>query len=634
MSLKLSSKKKAQIDGIPRRTSVFPEGRALEVSAKEKNKVQDRIKRRLSTKIGHPTLISASKGSSQAISHANRIQIPREQAVTPKSKTTRPTYDPAVFNDPKFDADSYVKKMLSTATPAELDDFFHALQESKTSTNASLQKNVFRNYREFIMISKEIGTIETDMATIRGLLNDLRGLTSTLKDVPDFEENARPTSRPRGRNSIIDFHALNKNHLKALWTQVEGAQKFLPADEGRRIVRESGAWSELNAHTWRPKNKVHIVLLNDHLLIAQKRPKPSGSGQKLIAQRCLPLSDIKMREFKDDDMQDAISIRVATGREKYVFRADTADEKKAMFLAFGREAAELQASQQQNDDNTKRLTGSHTASREVQIKRLSRRLSKTPGLQRNGSISFGGDGEESIDLAWIQERMDDLDQRIAHREYASAVRSIFKGRALVASAGAEDLTAELTSLRLDERAERLASMVSLELADESSKTRIVKELVSYLVGVGYTDLARETFLNARSELIKKLTKGVLFEGEISLYISDLALVHFTLIKNTAQIYTHAFTAPQEASGLVAWSKLEVESFADLFNRQLYGVDRKSAIYKESLEAVSKQIAVLRDVGLDLSFVAQEALNSSHENGWKSQQLHSLDRVGRHLKVEA
>lgn len=637
-------KKKTRKD-MPRRVSTF-DGAPVEMSTKDKNKVQDRIKKRLSTKIGMPSMPITSNralppGALQNVGNANRIHIPRDTqpgGVGARPRAARPVYDPSVFDDPDFDAEVYVKKMLATASPAELDSFFQALQDSKDATNTALQENVFHNYKEFITISKEIGTLESDMATIRTMLGELKVITTSMqRDSSAAEENQTRSAGRRGaRNSIVDFNQLNKNHLRALWSQVEGAQKFLPADEGRRIVRESGAWQELNAATWRPKEKVHLVLLNDHLLIAQKRPRPNGSSQRLIAQRCFSLTDIRLRSFQDEDMQSAVSVKLQTGGEKYVFKADTQDEKKAMLLAFVREAAELQASMRREDVSDKRLTGSHDTSRDSQIERLSRRLSKTPGLQRNGSVSLpqvhksngndnkgmksdddndDDDGHDVIDLGWVQERMDSLDQRIAHREYREAVRSVLRGRALVQNSDPDnDLAARLTSLRLDARTDRLAHLLCAELADDNDKSRLVSERVGLLVALDRTALARETFLAARSALVGRRSRGVLFEGDLTLYLADLALVHFTLIGHTATVYEAAFGAAAaggaEMSALVAWAKGEVERFAGLFARQLHGRDRDSALYRDALDAVSRQIAVLRDVGLDLAFVVQQVLDRS------------------------
>lgn len=608
-------KKKSNRANLPRRESSYTNDRPqLLVSAKDKTKVQDKIKKRLSAKISLPSMpiqsaVPLPANALRTVNNANRLQIPREMqdGGSPRPRAARPVYDPAVFSEPNFDPEAYVKAMLATATPAELDDFFQALQDSKNNTKEVMQKNVFRNYREFIMISKEIGTLESDMTTIRGLLGELRGITTTMRKDVEVDEPVRAAGRRGARNSIVDFHQLNKNHLKALWSQVEGAQKFLPAEEGRRIVRESGAWLELNAATWRPKNKVHIVLLNDHLLIAQQRPKPSGSGQRLIAEHCYPLDDLKIREFDDADMKTAISVRTVTSREKFVYKASSQDEKRNMMIAINREISELTANQQTLDDSSKRLTGSHDVSRDSQIKRISRRLSKIPTSQRL-SISSPS-GSELIDLAVVQERMDALDQRIAHREFKESVRSILRGRTLVNQAAINDLAAELTSLRLDQRTETLSGLLCDELMDEASKPKMVKEITGFLTALDRTDLASSTFLAARTKLLQKRVRGVLFDGDLSLYLSDLSLVTFTLLKTTTTIYQASFPAAW-MSGLISWSKERVLEFSKIVKNQLHGVKEKEGgeeVVRECLEGVARQVGVLRDVGLDMSGVVKEAL---------------------------
>lgn len=610
-------KKKTNRGNLPRRESSHNNERPeLLVSAKDKSKVQDKIKKRLSTKIGLPPMPNQSavplpSNAMRNINNANRLQIPREMqdGGSPRPRVARPAYDPAVFSEPDFDPDIYVKKMLATATPAELDDFFQALQDSKNSTKEIMQKNVFRNYREFIMISKEIGTLESDMTTIRGLLGDLRGITTTMRKHVEVDEPVRAAGRRGARNSIIDFHQLNRNHLKALWQQVEGAQKVLPAEDGRRIIRESGAWLELNAATWRAKNKVHIVLLNDHLLIAQQRPKPSGSGQRLIAEHCFSLGDLKVRDFDDPDMKTAISIGTISTREKFVYKAASQDEKRNMLIALDRELTELSANQRVMDDSSKRLTGSHDVSRDSQIKRLSRRLSKIPTMQRVSMSGLSGGGDEIIDLAVVQEKMDALDQRIAHRDFYEAVKAISRGRKLVRKAAINDLAAELTSLRLDERTETLSGLLCDELIDEASKQNKVQEITGYLTELDRTDLASSTFLAARTKLLQKRVRGVLFDGDLSLYLSDLSLVTFTLLKTTTTIYQASFPVTW-MSGLISWSRDRVLEFSKMVRNQLYGVkdkERGEEIIRECLEGIARQVGVLRDVGLDMSGVVKQAL---------------------------
>ena len=61
--------------------------------------------------------------------------------------------------------------------------------------------------------------------------------------------------------------------LQTLWKNIEKSQKFLPAIPGRHVIMENGSWVELDSATWKPKRPIHLVLLNDHLLIASKKRK-------------------------------------------------------------------------------------------------------------------------------------------------------------------------------------------------------------------------------------------------------------------------------------------------------------------------------------------------------------------------
>ena len=656
-----SLRKKKNNADLPKRVSTFgglDMAPRVVVGSKEKNKVQDKIKRRLSQRIGlpanprqpRPPLPPGALGNLPA----TRLQVPRGSDTGLEQQTigrdaemaVRPVYDPAVFNDPKFDADEYVRRMLQTASATELDDFFQTLQEARATNSTAMQRDTFSNHKEFMTISREVGTLDSDMASIRNMLGELRSVAKSL--MVENETAADAYGRTRSddqqqrraqRNSIVDFHLLNRNNLKALWQQVEGARKFLPADEGRRVVRESGAWTELNAATWRVKQKVHMVLLNDNLLLAAKRAKPNGSGQRLIAQRCLPLVDIQLTDLRDKEMQDAVMVRVLSTKEKFVFRADRMEEKKTMFLAIQRETAELEASMKRTTmiDLDRGIIGGDP-SRQGQIKRLSRRLSKN---MKNGALGTSQDGEH-IDLAWVQERIDDLDQKIAHRQFAAAVKSLHRGRALVKDASPDDLAGALVALRLDERADHLANKVSGELAQEAltRKSRVVGDLVACLSALDRAQLAHETFFAARTDLIERRLRGIQFEGDVLLYISDVALVHFHLIRQTAMLYSQAFTpestqrrsgrqsgSPARGSGgttlngtatagagggaeganLIYWSKCEAEKFCNVFHRQLYGVDSGSELYAEALASVARNISILRDIGLDLSFCVQNAL---------------------------
>lgn len=48
--------------------------------------------------------------------------------------------------------------------------------------------------------------------------------------------------------------------------------------------------------------------------------------------------------------------------------------------------------------------------------------------------------------------------------------------------------------------------------------------------------------------MRKRVRQIKFEGDVSLYISELAMVSFTLVKNTCEWYMAAFKDNRMASG--------------------------------------------------------------------------------------
>lgn len=66
------------------------------------------------------------------------------------------------------------------------------------------------------------------------------------------------------------------------------------------------------------------------------------------------------------------------------------------------------------------------------------------------------------------------------------------------------------------------------------------QLVAFFYRLGQADVARSTFLNARTEILRRRARTIKFEGDISLYIGELAVVSFMGVKNTTDWFTAAF----------------------------------------------------------------------------------------------
>jgi hypothetical protein len=77
-------------------------------------------------------------------------------------------------------------------------------------------------------------------------------------------------------------------------------QKMLPYHPKRHLIRESPSFVEVNTTTNKIKHPVHIVLLNDSILIATRKKKTAANSKyKLLGDRCWSLTDITIEDMKD-----------------------------------------------------------------------------------------------------------------------------------------------------------------------------------------------------------------------------------------------------------------------------------------------------------------------------------------------
>lgn len=108
--------------------------------------------------------------------------------------------------------------------------------------------------------------------------------------------------------------------------------------------------------------------------------------------------------------------------------------------------------------------------------------------------------------------------------------------------------AGLLRSKVDGRSSELSSALLDDLRAAGVAKSGVVRLCGWLMRLGEVDRARDVFLAGRAGLVKKRVKQIKFEGDIGAYISELAVVVFTLIKNTCEWYMAAFKDNKLASG--------------------------------------------------------------------------------------
>lgn len=287
-----------------------------------------------------------------------------------------------------------MKLKLANSTESELRSLQSSLRDVKNDTNSELQRNVFKkyviffplsitlialfSYAEFVLISKEIISLETEMLELKDLLSDYKSMPSLLH-IPDPTNNASNTLSTYKRSSVADLRIMYFNQMQELHAHVEGAAKFAPTTPGRHVISEVEGVLALNAATYKVMGRVRFVVLDDLVLVARRRRRnvagtsgadgnvgAGGGGTvnegKLVAERCWPLSEMLVLDTKDSPREYLNSyfpnsnaeqvlfiigmtnvFKIRHGKETHVYRTESASDKKSLLAQFRQVAEELAA---------------------------------------------------------------------------------------------------------------------------------------------------------------------------------------------------------------------------------------------------------------------------------------------------
>lgn len=368
--------------------------------------------------------------------------------------------------------------LLADASDQDLREYQANLRRIKNRTSTDLQLNVYQNRTQFVAISKEAEKLKGEMRTLRALISELTtslGSASIGSTAPEpRQSNDTSTSRARkqaNRSSVANLEAMWNTQLYALWKNVEGSQKFLPAIPGRHVIHETGHWVELDAATWKPRRPAHIFLLNDYLMIATRKKKrvdpnavngdiPQEPITKLVADRCWALQDIEMVDLapraggERSEMSSAISVRF--GNETFTYRCDRSPdtEKADLLLAYKRAADELRRTMRADTEdvsNRNKGTMDYFAARDpATIKEP-----ETLRARDRPDFLIEVDGKHH-NLRWVEGQVDELDSDIALQKFEDAVRRVEKLQKIAKGIKGNLVAQALITTKVDARATKIA----------------------------------------------------------------------------------------------------------------------------------------------------------------------------------
>ncbi|KAG1742727.1 uncharacterized protein EDB91DRAFT_1127738 [Suillus paluster] len=574
-----------------------------------KSTVDDKIKKRMSLRyaeISAPTEASVPDVPSVPIGlRPGTARDPDEIVLESASiREDQKAIDQRLLDKEDFDPDSYLKAKLANSTEAELRSLQSSLRSSKDDTAVELQRNVFKNYAEFVLISKEISVLENEVLELKESLSEWKSMPSLLH----IDESASAAERRRNvRSSIADLRVLYANQMQTLHTQIEGSTKFAPTTPGRHVVYDMDGIFALNAATYKVNNTVKFVVLDDSVLVAKRRRRNNGEGGRLVAERCWPLNEMLVLDTKDTaTMTNVFKIRYQ--KETYVYRTEAASDKKNLLGQFRQVAEELAIrKRREREGEHERRKSMWTGADRSSMTLHPDAMPSLPDWMAELARKAGVEGDTSArdkterDARFISDFSDDLTVAIALRSWERAVELVEEGRVKVSSMPL--LSAKLTPLTAG-----LISALLDALSAPGNRKNTAVSLIGYLLKLGQGPAARSTFLYARAEAMNRYVRAIKFEGHVGMYVHDLAVVMFTGIKHTADWFLAGFVEHEMTSTFIDWAKKQIELYAERFRKQVYSSDAEPQTVKEALKiSHSQSRKLLQEFGLDFRFLLDELL---------------------------
>ncbi len=375
------------------------------------------------------------------------------------------------------------RTVLAEATDQQLRDYQISLRKLKNRASTDLQQNVYQNRTQFLKISKDAEKLNDDMRILRSQLAEVSSLVSSLMSKANIPESrpapddvATRSRKQANRSSVANLEAMWNVQLHSLWKTVEGSQKFLPAIPGRHVVTEQSAWVELDAATWKAKKRVHMVLLNDHLMVAtesKKRVDPltaidgetdKKALSKKIAEKCWPLQDIDMVDLASmantqDKKRIANAINIRCGHESFTYWSDrpASDYKDQLLREFRTASEELRRLLRTDTwtiSKSKEIMG-YNAAKDPGLSKKTDLLRPLSNSKNQPEILIDVDGKQR-NLRWVEGQIDELDIDIALQHFEDAVRHVEQLRKLARNLKANRMAQDLITAKVDGRANKLA----------------------------------------------------------------------------------------------------------------------------------------------------------------------------------
>ncbi|OWB55948.1 hypothetical protein B5S28_g1837 [[Candida] boidinii] len=547
------------------------------------------------------------------------------------------------LSNPNFEADKYVKNHLRKANASNIDDFANRLNDLNIENDNDVKNMINQSLVQVLQVSNGISSTEQEIKLLKVSVNKLNEILTQqveeAQEIVDSENNdsgsanGKKSSRAN-RNSVLRLEKKWATNLNKLFKDVEGAQKFISAIPGRHVVAESKRWGELNAVTWKPIRPAHLIILNDHVLIATRKKSGSGEKKRTVATQCWPIREVQLTAVKQESNGYVISLKI--NGLSFLYQTDKIEDFNIIQEGF--RTAKDEANNLLENEKLKQKELQNSLSRlsatQERLTRNSEILHDLTSKMHNRSRSLDAKEKKLTDvLNSLDADIMNLEIHIGHHKYEECVGYIknlnetidelmksqsisqndgnFNGSNSLATGGVTNNTDSSTKILIQVKKMKIQSLsdalvhsLTQEIHNPRTPDHSIIEIMELFKVLEFEDKGRAIFLDSKYHQILSLIREIKFDGNISSYIIQLSTITFALLKSTAILYLQCFKNTKDKIHLVTWINERVSEHMVQVDRQFTNIDRKSEMFISSTKIIRSQAAKLKEIGINVDFLLE------------------------------
>ncbi|ELR24903.1 uncharacterized protein ACA1_175800 [Acanthamoeba castellanii str. Neff] len=198
-----------------------------------------------------------------------------------------------------------------------------------------------------------------------------------------------------------------------------------------------------------------------------------------------------------------------------------------------------------------------------------------PGLAIKPPTGLAGLADFSDEGVPLDDLLSELDVYIGERRYREAsdllqrVETIVDQHARLDSSLGKGRKANELQKRIEKQRQQLARLLMHDLKSPALHKSEHRLLITCLLNLGLPLVARDLFLDARSERIRADIRKLQFDGDLVKHVEELSRIVFTTIAASCDEFRAHFPDPSLSSGLVVWAVEEVSKFAQRLKRVVF-----------------------------------------------------------------